>query len=103
MSEETKRELYTKIKHTQEDGIDTVIITAGDGWVTYTAKEPIIVDMTPFESAVSSLWSGYFHATDHIGELGAYPFSVTSNVPGAVEEFVTELEAGEDVGNDGDS
>lgn len=103
MREETKRELYTRIKHTQEDGIDTVIITAGDGWVTYTAKEAIIANMTPLESAVSSLWSGYFHATDHIRELGAYPLSVTSNVTGAVEAFVTELEAGEDDGSDGNS
>ncbi|RAI96868.1 hypothetical protein DET54_106226 [Paenibacillus pabuli] len=100
MSEETKRELYTRINHTQEDGIDTVIITAGDGWVTYTAKEAIIADMTPFGSAVSSLWSGYFHASDRIRELGAYPLSITSNVPGAVDEFIKEFEAGAGDGGD---
>lgn len=91
MSEETKRELYTRIKHTQEDGIDTVVITAGDGWVTYTAKEPIITDMTPFESAVSSLWSGYFHATDKSRELGGFPLALVSTVPGAVDTFFKEL------------
>jgi hypothetical protein len=103
MSEETKRKLYTRINHTQEDGIDTVVIKAGDGWVTYTAKEPIITGLTPFESAVSSLWSGYFHASDRIRELGAYPLSITSNVPGAVEAFIKELEAGADDGGDGQS
>jgi hypothetical protein len=103
MSEETKRKLYTRINHTQEDGIDTLVITAGDGWVTYTAKESIITGLTPFESAVSSLWSGYFHATDHIRELGAYPLSVTSNVTGAVDVFVTELETGENDGGDGNN
>lgn len=91
MSEETKRELYTRINHTQEDGIDTVTITAGDGWVTYTAKEPIIADMTPFESAVSSLWSGYFHATDNSRELGGFPLALVSTVPGAVDAFFNEL------------
>ncbi|KOY12603.1 MULTISPECIES: hypothetical protein [Paenibacillus] len=103
MSEETKRELYTRINHTQEDGIDTVVITAGDGWVTYTAKESIYTEMTPFESAVSSLWSGYFHATDHIRELGAYPLSIISNVAGAVDAFIKELEAGASDGGDGQS
>ncbi|MCP1186454.1 hypothetical protein [Paenibacillus sp. 1781tsa1] len=91
MSEDTKRVLCTKIKHTQEDGIDTVVITAGDGWVTYTAKEPIITDMTPFESAVSSLWSGYFHATENSRELGRFPLAFASTVPGAVDAFFNEL------------
>lgn len=91
MSEETKRELYSRITHTQEDGIDTVVITAGDGWVTYTAKEPISTGMSPFESAVSSLWSGYFHASDHSRELGGFGLAISSTVPGAVDAFFDEL------------
>ncbi|WP_339274484.1 hypothetical protein MKY59_25805 [Paenibacillus sp. FSL W8-0426] len=84
--------VYTRINHVREDGLDTVTITAGDGWITYTAKEPVNTEVGEVESAVHSLWEGYFHAIDHERQLGGFPLIIQSNVDGAIPAFIKEFE-----------
>lgn len=90
----TKSRRQISVKHTQENGEDVIRIYAPDGYEYCYGKWPLEDGKTTLESAVTSLWSGYFQADDLRDVFGKLDIALYSTVAGAIEAFDAEYNAG---------
>lgn len=82
-----------RIVHEQTDSEDILSIYMPGGYLYGEAKSPIEDGMTPLESAVSALWSGYMEVVSQEDRFGGCYIAVSSSTDGAATKWDEEFNA----------